>query len=56
MESIGTYGVETWTLNKQESKILLVVEMDFWVEILRLDHVSSENISEIVEADETIDP
>ncbi|XP_030751610.1 uncharacterized protein LOC115879104 [Sitophilus oryzae] len=57
IESITTYGAETWELNKLEKNKLLSLEMDFWrrsCRISRLEHISNQRLREIIGEKETI--
>ena len=47
LESIVTYGSETWEINKRNENRLKALEMDFWRRacgVSRLDHVRNEEI------------
>jgi len=47
VESIITYGSETWEVNKRNEKRLKAVEMDFWMRacgMSRLEHVRNDEI------------
>lgn len=57
VESISTYGSETWELNKRDKERLLALEMDFWRRssgISRIERVRNERIREIMEVEGTI--
>ncbi|XP_030768112.1 uncharacterized protein LOC115891711 [Sitophilus oryzae] len=57
IESITTYGADTWELNKVEKNKWLSLEMDFWqrsCRISRLEHISNQRIREIIGEKETI--
>ena len=47
VESIVTYGSETWEINKRNGKRLKALEMDFWrgaCGVSRLEHVRNDEI------------
>jgi len=47
VESIITYGSETWEVNKRNEKRLKAVEMDFWRQacgMSRIEHVQNDEI------------
>ena len=47
VESISTYGSETWEVNKRNEKRLRAVEMDFWrwaCGVSRIEHVRNDEI------------
>lgn len=57
VESITTYGCETWELNKRDKDRLLALEMDFWRRssgFSRLDHVRNETIRRTMQVEESI--
>lgn len=57
VQSICTYGSETWELNKKDRQKLLSLEMDFWrrsARISRLDHIRNDRIREIMKVEQTI--
>lgn len=57
VESISTYGSETWELKKRDKDRLMSLEMDFWrrsCRYTRLDHIRNERIREIMGVEGTI--
>ena len=50
VESIVTYGSETWEINKRNEKRLKALEMDFWRRVCgvsRLEHVRNDEIRRV---------
>nr|CAH7740812.1 unnamed protein product [Callosobruchus chinensis] len=57
VQSICTYGSETWELNKKDRQKLLSLEMDFWrrgARISKLDRIRNDRIREIMNVKQTI--
>ena len=57
VESICTYGSETWELRKSDKNRLLSLEMDYWrrsAGFSKLDHIRNEEIRRIMEVEGTI--
>lgn len=57
VESICTYGAETWELTQRDRSRLMAVEMDYWrrsCRISRLDHVRNDTIREMMNVEGTI--
>lgn len=57
IESICTYGAETWEMTKRDRSRLTALEMDYWrrsCRISRLDHVRNETIRQMMNVQGTI--
>src|SRR5215475_8344035 len=57
VESIVTYGSETWEINKRNEKRLKALEMDFWRQacgVSRLEHVRNDEIKRRVQRNKDI--
>src|SRR5215510_9760197 len=57
VESIVTYGSETWEINKRNEKRLKALEMDFWKRacgVSRLEHVRNDEIRRRTQRDKDI--
>lgn len=57
VESISTYGAETWEMNKRQRERLLALEMDFWRRscgVSRMDHVRNSTIRQTMGIEKTI--